>query len=429
MTDSSAAGSRATPNRRPGERLRVLFVTSWYPTRDNPVAGVFVREHAKAVQLYDDVVLVHLAGARRDLRTWWHLEEELDKNLTDDIPTYRLWYRRSPVPKTSLLVAAGAMLGAVRALQSKGFCPDIVHANVYNSAVVALLAAKHWHVPLVLTEHWTGFPRRLLKLPDVLMARVAFRAASVAIPVSRDLEMAIRQYGIGGRFRVIPNVVDVGLFRPGDGLVADRPVRHLLFVGLLDPSHKKGIPVLLQALSELRSKRRDWHLDIVGDGPARQDYEQMAVRLGIGDKVTFHGLQPKVEVARFMREADLFVLPSLWENLPCVLVEAMASGLPIVSTTAGGIPEIVDEESAILVPPGDAVALARALDQMLSSLNSYDRQAIARKARRFSPEVVGAAIDAVYREVLRLPVHEHLATPLETNAELARVGRPHGVQP
>lgn len=378
-------------------------MTSWYPTRENPVGGVFVREHAKAVQLFDDVVLVHLAGPRKGLRGWWELEKESDEVFTDGIPTYRLWHRRSPIPKTSVLVRQWAVVHMLRALRTQGFQPHIIHANVYDSAFASLMAARLYRIPMVVTEHFTGFPRGILTRLDVAAVRLAFASARVVMPVSHDLLRSITGYGIRANFQVIPNVADLRMFHPDDRAFEVRIYKCLLFVGLLDPSHKKGLPILFRALADLARRRDDWHLDMVGDGPARPEYERMVAEFGLRDKVTFHGLRPKADVAQFMRQADIFVLPSLWENLPCVLIEAMASGLPIVSTIVGGIPEIVDPELGLLVPPGDAGALAQALNQMLDSLDRYDRNAIAHKALRFSPEVVGAAIDRVYRETIGFP--------------------------
>jgi glycosyltransferase involved in cell wall biosynthesis len=82
--------------------------------------------------------------------------------------------------------------------------------------------------------------------------------------------------------------------------------------------------------------------------------------------------------------------------MPCVLLEAMASGLPIVSTRTGGIPEIVDQESGVLVPPGDSNSLAEALLEMIESLARFDRAAISKKAERYRPEAVGRLIHSVY---------------------------------
>jgi len=157
------------------------------------------------------------------------------------------------------------------------------------------------------------------------------------------------------------------------------------------------MPYLLQALAQLRQMRDDWHIDIVGDGPPRPEYEHLAISLGLAEKTTFHGLKSKNEVAEFMRKAHLFVLPSLWDNSPCVVIEAMASGLPIVSTLTGGIPEMVDEKTGVLVPHADATQLSAALAQTIESLDQFDRYRITQKARQYSPESIGELIHSIYR--------------------------------
>jgi len=115
------------------------------------------------------------------------------------------------------------------------------------------------------------------------------------------------------------------------------------------------------------------------------------------DVVRFHGLKTKPEVAEFMRKADVFVLPSEWENLPCVIIEAMTSGLPIVATSVGGIPEMVDDKMGLLVPPRDSEKLMQALHHMLDTVLNYPRESIAARARaRYSYESVGEKLTELY---------------------------------
>ena len=83
------------------QRLRVLFVTSWYPSDHQSVQGVFVREHAKAVQLYDDVAVLHLVGHDRRMGGIMRMEKVRDPALTEGIPTYRAWHRLLPIPSVS----------------------------------------------------------------------------------------------------------------------------------------------------------------------------------------------------------------------------------------------------------------------------------------------------------------------------------------
>jgi glycosyltransferase involved in cell wall biosynthesis len=383
------------------KRLRVLFITAWYPTKEMPVVGVFVREHAKAVQLYDDVVVLHLAGADPTLRALWRIEQEANETLTEGIPTYRVWHRRLPVPKLSFLMHLWSVWYAFRHVAAKGFRPDVIHAHVYAAGLPAVLIGKLYRIPVAVTEQSTEFPRKLLRGLSIWRARLAFEWANVVMPVSAALQQAIDAYGIKAHFQVVRNVVDTNMFYPQSSCEPNGYSKRLLVVSLLDASHKKGIPYLIQALAQLRERRDDWHVDIVGDGVARVEYECLTRDLELGDKVIFHGLKPKPEVAEFMRQADLFVLPSLFDNLPCVLVEAMASGLPIVSTLTGGIPEIIDEEVGRLVTPGDSRALCEALDYMLDDLQEYSRKQISEYANeRFSPERIGGEFDTIYRSLI-----------------------------
>src|SRR5262249_28395375 len=151
---------------------------------------------------------------------------------------------------------------------------------------------------------------------------------------------------------VVPNVVDTDLFA-GDG--TERNGR-LLAVGLLYEA--KGYEFLLRAVAELARSGRDVRLDIVGDGPGRDAYERLTTALGLTERVVFHGLLRKPDVARMMREAELFVLTSRYDNNPCVVIEAMASGLPVVATAVGGIPELVSERSGRLARPQDPESIA-----------------------------------------------------------------------
>jgi glycosyltransferase involved in cell wall biosynthesis len=196
-------------------------------------------------------------------------------------------------------------------------------------------------------------------------------------------------------------VVDTDLFYPPaiGGDPRDTQKR-LLVVASLVPV--KGIPYLLQAVRQLQSKRRDFSLDVVGDGPSREAYEQMTADLGLEGTVTFHGMKSKPEVAEFMRQCDIFVLPSVWETAGVVLIEAMSSGKPVIAARVGGVPEMIDKRAGLLVPPENVAALTEALDYMLDHYQEYSSEEIARYAReRYSYEVVGKTLDDVYRRIIR----------------------------
>jgi glycosyltransferase involved in cell wall biosynthesis len=389
--------------------MRVLFLARWYPTRASIYDGVFIREHAKAVRAAgDEVVVLHLSVASGGGRALWRMEEEVDPKLTEGIPTFHVFHRSVSMRRMaqiSFWVSYGLYLWsawrAARRLRGRGFRPDVVHAHVYGAAVPAVLIGKLLGTPVVVTEHSTDFSRGTLGKGPQKRARFAFTRAARVLPVCASLQEAIAAYGITADFEVVPNAVDTSKFFTAGWEARTSGPKRMMFVGNLEPTQHKGFPTLVAALRRLRERRSDWHLDVIGMGPSQAECERLVGEADLSVSVAFLGARPKEEIAEMMRTSDLFVLPSRFENQPCVLIEAMTSGLPVVSTRVGGIPEMVSERDGILVPPDDAAALAEALDRVLSNLSSFDRDDIAARARaRYSLEAVGAQLHAVYASVL-----------------------------
>lgn len=388
------------------QRLQVLFITAWYPDENNPVNGVFVREHAKAVQRYADVTVLHFAGHTADFAQEHQIEAVTDPALTEAIDTYRLRYRTPKIPWTSYLVRGWNFIQTFRYLRKQGVNPDIIHVHVHSVALPAVLLGMLFRIPVVITEHHSAFPLHSLTKRQVREARIAFRCAARVMPVSKALQEGIESYNINAHFQVVPNVVDMELFQLGPKGQPAHDIIQFLCVATMPPTHVKGISYLLEAVAQLRNSFSDWQLKIIGDGLARPDYEEQAHQLKVQDQVKFLGRKSKTEVADAMRNADVFVLPSVWDNMPCVIIEAMASGLPIVATQVGGIPEMVEEQNGILVPARDAKALCAALKAMVTQHTAYDHDQIAATARsRYSQEAVGRLFYSIYQKCIDESIH------------------------
>jgi glycosyltransferase involved in cell wall biosynthesis len=196
------------------QRLKVLFITAWYPSEEAPVRGTFVREHARAVLLFDDVVVLHCMGKDIVRRKTLRIEQEADPELALGIPTYHMWHRRALVPGGSSLTYVRDVMAAFRGIVSGGFRPDLIHAHIYEAGVPAVWLSRRERIPTVITEHSSDFPRRRLPPWQIWKARLAFRRADRVLPVSRMLQRAIQGHGIQGRFEVVPNAVDTNLFHP-----------------------------------------------------------------------------------------------------------------------------------------------------------------------------------------------------------------------
>jgi glycosyltransferase involved in cell wall biosynthesis len=371
--------------------VNVLFVTTSYPRPESPIGGIFVREHAGAAAEVADVRVVHLLRARGA-----HGLVPLERIAGEEPPAWRAPYRRFGKPLAQLAFVLGP-LALARRFRREGWTPDVIHAHSFLSALPALLLGRLLRRPVAYTEHWTIFlPENPGSLSPGMerLARFALARADVVLPVSADLERALRRLEPRARTRVVPNVVD-DVFAPAAR--ADGGLAQLLTVGLLD-TPRKGVDVLLEALALVPGRER-LRLDVVGEGELRPGYEELAERLGLAETVTFHALEPKPALAERMRRADLFVLASRYENNPCVVLEAMASGLPVVATRVGGVAEIVDRESGRLAEPLDPPGFAAALEDALA--NDFDRAAIATRAReRFGRAAIARRLGQVYAELV-----------------------------
>jgi glycosyltransferase involved in cell wall biosynthesis len=149
---------------------------------------------------------------------------------------------------------------------------------------------------------------------------------------------------------------------------------------------KKGLAVLMTAVAILRRRGRVFQVEIIGSGPQRETLKAQAKRLGLTDRVSLLGAQAHEAVCLAYQRASVFVLPCVVasngdrDGIPNVLLEAMASGVPVVSTTVSGIPELIESGvDGLLVPPNDPAALAEAIDKLVASQEL--RQSLARAAR------------------------------------------------
>ena len=201
------------------------------------------------------------------------------------------------------------------------------------------------------------------------------------------------------RVHVIPPGVNPSLF---DGPFEDpfagvgRP--RVLFVGRLAP--QKGVRNLVAAAGLLEDMSAQ--VLLVGDGPERPALEREAERIGLGDRLHFLGFVAHDRLPAVLAHADLLVLPSLYEELGTVLLEAMQAGLPIVASKTGGIPDVIEDGvNGLLVPPGNPEALAHAIDRLLADRDLAYRlsEGARERGKDYDWEVLAERVLAVYRGV------------------------------
>jgi glycosyltransferase involved in cell wall biosynthesis len=290
-----------------------------------------------------------------------------------------------------LLTAAGAHL---------------VHVHGYRAAVNAALAPTVR--PMVCTVHGQGepswrTPRAFLK-DDLYRRSEAWacrRRRAVICCVTDDLRRRHAHRYRGLDVRTVHNGIEplerTALPPPNPPLAPGR--LHAVAVGRL--TRVKGLGFAIEALSHLPAGH-PWQLDLVGDGGLHDELAALASRLGVADRVTFHGFRRDIEA--LMANCDALVMPSLHEGLPYTLLEAMSLGLPVIASNVGGLAEVLrHEETGLLVPVGDVRALAAALARLADAaeLRATLGDAAAREQRRaYALVAMGEGYLAAYRQAL-----------------------------
>jgi sugar transferase (PEP-CTERM/EpsH1 system associated) len=256
--------------------------------------------------------------------------------------------------------------------------PTILHTWMFHANIPGRLLGRLAGVPHIISSERTmgqeGSVRRLLN-------RWTGRLADRILCVSHNVaDFAAKEIGLPvDRLVVIQNGIDTNVFRPASAQPA-KPPDHLTigYVGRLE--QVKGVNFLIDAFAPLVAEHPHLQLHLVGDGSERAALAQQAQTLGLGDKVQFLGIRS--DMPALYPTFDLFVLPSLWEGMPNVALEAMACGVPVIATNTGGTPEVVqDGNSGLLVPPGNAAALTQAMAALIA--DAERRCQLAQAGRHF----------------------------------------------
>ena len=391
--------------------MHVLFVPSWYVTKENPVQGSFFREQAHALARAGHRIGV-IAPALRSVR-------ELPQGLVgsvrgivfqDDagVATYRL---EGLQPLPGLRPANDrAWLRAGRALYQRYAAeqgaPDLVHAHaVFMGGVIGADIARSSNRPFVITEHSTVYQRRPVPAFQLAEARDVLALAAARLVVSPQLGESMERV-VGDAavpWEWVPNMVDSAFLESALPTRNRGTAFRFLNVGFLQ--EKKGQAELLQAFAAQFSGDRDIELHVGGDGPERERLHAASRDLGIAEQVRWLGPLDRDGVLRAMCDADAFVLSSRFETFGVVVIEALAMGLPVVATRSGGPECIVSGEDGLLVPVGDVSAMGEALAYMRESVGLFDPETLrARCAKRFSEGALVERLESVYERVVRAGV-------------------------
>ena len=378
--------------------MRILVIPTWYPNGKDQLMGIYHKEYCEALakdsKIDVDMLFIETTRLSEPLKSLtvkrWEIINEKGYNVYIN--------RMINVTKISAKWQFKRYIKQVE----KGFkkylkthpLPDILHAQVTlpTGYAVALIGEKY-NIPVIVTEHASSF-KEFFEGDNVKYSDYVLKHAYIT-SVSKYMLDAIPQ-GIK-RKSVIPNLVDTESFK------LDRKKIEGLRLAYVCAFRKgKRVEDLLSALKIIINEKKvnDVKLTIVGDGYLNEYYHKKCHELKLDEYVDFVGRKRKTEVAELLNHCNVFVIPSRMETFCIPGIEALASGMPVVSTKCCGPEEYIDDKCGRLIDVGDVEGMANAICDVYNNLDNYDIKYLRSVADKYSSENVCKTAKKIYKEIL-----------------------------
>lgn len=337
-------------------------------------------------------------------------EKELEITESEDqgIREVIVYYQKvhSKIPFLSSLIKRKRLIAAFEAgyqkVLSNARKPSLIQLNVVMPAGLGVAhLSKTYDIPYVVNEGWTGYTPEdgnYKGAAQKFFTKKVLKAARAIMPVSEDLKNAMLSHGLKGHYFIVPNVVDVDVFKPdGKQNIGSNKFIH---ISALDDV-QKNVSGILRAIAALNSSHPNLQLSVVGEGSHKLALQQLAIRLGIESRVHFKGRLKASELVEEINANNALVMFSNYESFCLAVVETLACGKPVITSRAGGVTNQITNDLGITVAPRDEEGLAAAIKSFSEQTVTYDTNKICKfVSENFSKKIIGAKLNEVYNFAL-----------------------------
>lgn len=376
--------------------MKVLVIPSWYPEGNDSLLGIYHKEYTKALSTKIDTDMLYISRYGISDIFKYILSQKLE---IDNEATYKVYkLKMLDLSKISYKLQMKLYTKKLEKLYKKyikhNTIPDILHAEVTIPAGYAVTKlGKKYNIPVIVTEHSSNL-LQYFKDNNTEYGKYVLDNARYST-VSNIMKKQLKDYTTN--VDIIPNLVDTTVFNK-------KKTKHkkISLVTVSAFRIGKGINHIINAMDILVNKKNiDCHLDIVGDGYKKDEYIKLANDLNLDKHITFHGRKNKDEIAEILSHNDIYVVGSDYESFCIPGVEALASGLPVVSTKCYGPEEYLDNKCGILCNTKDPKDMADKIIEVSKKLNKYDIKYLRSVADRFSyDKVIDKALN-IYKDMLK----------------------------
>lgn len=382
--------------------MKVLYLSSWYPSEKNPNSGIFVKEHARAIKTTQTelrVLAILVEHAKPYLKT-------LHREYTDEsgIQTFEIIIQTNFRDVVYHLVPLQKYLAFkyFKKFIKPYFNPDIIHSNViFPAGMIGDYFAHKLNKPHVITEHWSKIAGLLKKPYLSILAKKAYKNADRILPVSQFLEgnlLGLLPNLNQDKFKIISNVISSEVYNYKEKLLIDDEIRFCAIAMWATKRQPDKIPELfIEAMAEIQKKStRKIKLTMVGGGNRVEELKQLCKSFHLN--ADFVGFQTKNQIADILHNTHYFVHASMVETFGVVIVEALMTGTPVICSNVGGLPELINSSNGVLCE-NTVTDWIMGLEEIIQS--DFDRKKMAEDVKnRYSYELIGKEIASVYKTLL-----------------------------
>ncbi len=384
--------------------IHVLVIPSWYLTKEHKLRGIFFKEQATNIQklgakvgiIYPEVRWLSLLNFTNLRNNYFQTKEHLE----DGLITFRKhgWniYPRFPRKQAEYWVKQGIILGE-KYIKKYGI-PDVIHAqSTLWGGYVAMKLSEKYKIPYIVTEHSSAYVLTNIEEWKKEAIKEIFKKSSKIFAVSSTYAKRLAEYTDGKEVYIIGNSVDTEFFTMKKYVIREK----FTFFTVAFLKKNKGMDILIKAFN-LAFKDDNVILRIGGDGDERKNLENLVKELKLEEKIEFLGSLNRKEVKMEMQNCNVFSLASKFETFGVVLIEALSTCTPIVSTNCGGHYDIVNDKVGKLVEVDNIEELAHALKYVYVNYSDYNQNEIRQYCiDNFSNVAIGKKQLEIYNSVTK----------------------------
>jgi glycosyltransferase involved in cell wall biosynthesis len=379
----------------------VLLIPGWFPSNVNFLAGDFIERHARAASVYFPVKVLFVVKDESLPPGTIKLEHE---QVSDLYEAYTYYYSSAHKIKAiekfrSVRMQSKCLYDGYRKITSKYGNPSLIHAHVLvKHAWFALLKSRKDKIPLLASEQWTGFLQAAEHEFNSLSSfqkryiRKTFKNAIHVTTVSEILAKQIRSRFQLRDHTVIPNLVDTSIFLPLER--SNTAVTNFIHISTL--SSQKNFDEIIAACKLLKQSTNNFHLRVVA--PLNLHYKHKVEAEQLDEHISFHAEVPQTKIRELVASSDALILYSNYETFGCVIVEANACGVPVITSDFPVFDENVQEGiTGFKVPLHHRELLADRMLKIVNGQHSFNKQEIVHITKeKYSAEVIGKQFAEVY---------------------------------